>query len=216
MHCTSGQSLKPALTEEEVPRFPFSIVKPPSSSRARQRQDVESVSDLPVGAVAVDSSQALPSTSDALDAHAQAALHPAAEARSPSSTLEVVHARPVSQHAKGTFKLGKADPVTSQAQPSASAAADQPRCLHAHTAEPAIPGTTAPEAAATTALLLRQLDPLPSDEQQHRLEKQQSVLVNAAMLDGTGGADCLSNKAEAAPEAAASEPLLKKRKVFSS
>ena len=97
----SGQSPspKPAPEIDEAPRFPFSIVKPPRSNRqswqANHRQHSGSLSDLPLGAVAVPLSQAsartsLPSSASQ-DAHAQAALHSTAPSQSLSSPVADSH-----------------------------------------------------------------------------------------------------------------------------
>ena len=71
-----------------IPRFPFSIIKPRSSIQSvhsDSRQPKQASAKLPLGAVAmaVVASHPVPATtspsSDAQDAHTQAALHPAPE-----------------------------------------------------------------------------------------------------------------------------------------
>lgn len=104
----------PAPGNDEVPKFPFSIVKPRPSSHSRQpekRQHTASPSDLPIGAVAVAPSQALPRSSlpssDSLDVHAPAESHsapmhltPPTEQMSLSTSLSQQHAVPSTDQAK--------------------------------------------------------------------------------------------------------------------
>ena len=87
-HCPgviAGQSINPKA-DEEVPRFPFSIVKPRPSSqtspaRSGIKQPPNTLDELPLGAVALTASQPLPVTTfpfaDAMDAHSHAACHSA-------------------------------------------------------------------------------------------------------------------------------------------
>lgn len=87
-HVVAGHSIKPKA-DEEVPSFPFSIVKPSPDSQTSPAQSgavqlPKALDKLPPGAVALGASQPLPVTSfpsaDAMDAHAQTACHAASDA----------------------------------------------------------------------------------------------------------------------------------------
>lgn len=92
----AGQCIN-SKADEEVPRFPFSIVKPRSNSQTSSasasgaNQSSKTLDGLPVGAVALNASQPLPVITfpfaDGMDAHTQAACHlPHEPPAAPSAT----------------------------------------------------------------------------------------------------------------------------------
>lgn len=121
--CIAGKSSNPQ-PDEMIPRFPFSIVKPRPSTRSDHGavdhvQPSQTSAKLPLGAVAVAASQAVPAaTSPSIDAHAQAALHPAPE----SIAAQKAAARQSSVTQRQTLGLedtGKhASPATASQQPA--------------------------------------------------------------------------------------------------
>lgn len=92
----AGQRINPKA-DEQVPKFPFSIVKPrpnlqTTSARSGANQSPKTLDELPLGAVALNASQPLPVTTfpfaDAMDAHIQAARHLAHEPLAAPSATE--------------------------------------------------------------------------------------------------------------------------------
>ncbi|DBA78935.1 TPA: hypothetical protein ACH3X1_008812 [Trebouxia sp. C0004] len=159
-----GPSPKPAPGNDEVPKFPFSIVKPRPSSHSRQsvqRQRTASPSDLPIGAVAVAPSEALSRSSlpssASLDAHAHAELHSAPMHLTPPTeqmSLSQQHAAPSTDQAKvpgvTTCQAGPAaHPAganADQAGPSASTS-DHTAVLHS-TSTPQVEASQLPSATS--------------------------------------------------------------------